>query len=524
MVEMERRAEPPSVTPWRWAAGAWLVLAALLLVVACGPEPRSNAPSAVTSPPQKTGAVSRPAAAQKKENWVRFGFDPARGGVNPEETLISEGTVGGLRLLWRTKLPGVADSSPILLHDLDFGKGTHDVLYATTRDGAIVALDAVSGEILWSHRPSGPQITTSSPVADPSKRLVFSYGLDGTLHKYDAVSGEELKGGAWPVPITLMPQTEKGSSALNIAGGQVYVATSGYIGDAPPYQGHVVAIDEATGDSEVFNSLCSSIRHLLSAEECPSERSGIWARGGAVVDNATESVFATTGNGPYDANSGGNDYGDSILKFGRENLRLLDSYTPETYRWLEEEDADLGSTAPALLPQIPQSKTPLLLVQGGKDGLLRLVDRRNLSGAGEPGHVGGQLQVIRSAGCATFTQPVVWTDGEGRAWVIVAGSCAIAGYRVSTDSGGATALRLAWKTDGECTTPVLAGGVLFAATTGAVLALDPSSGRRLWSSEQEGAGGSIGDIHWESPIVVNGRLYISDESGAMSAYGLPRRH
>jgi hypothetical protein len=50
--------------------------------------------------------------------------------------------------------------------------------------------------------------------------------------------------------------------------------------------------------------------------------------------------------------------------------------------------------------------------------------------------------------------------------------------------------------------------------------LDPSTGRRLWSSDQESAGGSIGGIHWESPMVVNGRLYISDESGAMTAYGL----
>jgi outer membrane protein assembly factor BamB len=80
---------------------------------------------------------------------------------------------------------------------------------------------------------------------------------------------------------------------------------------------------------------------------------------------------------------------------------------------------------------------------------------------------------------------------------------------------------LAWKTDGETTTPVLAGGVLFAATDGAVVALDPSTGRRLWSSEHESAGGSIGGIHRESPIVVNGRLYISDESGAMIAYRLP---
>ncbi|MDQ3864962.1 MAG: PQQ-binding-like beta-propeller repeat protein, partial [Actinomycetota bacterium] len=245
------------------------------------------------------------------------------------------------------------------MHDLEFPKGSRDVLYATTRDGTIVALDAASGEILWSHRPSGPQITTSSPVADPSGRFVYSYGLDGALHKYASTTGEEEKGGGWPSQITRMPQTEKGSSALNISNGRIYATTSGYIGDAPPYQGHVVAIDEATGSEQVFNSLCSDVAHLLSAEECSSERSGIWARAGTVVDNATESVFAATGNGPYDADSGGNDYGDSVLKLRRDNLQLLDSYTPQTYRQLEEEDADLGSTAPALLPEIPLSKTPL---------------------------------------------------------------------------------------------------------------------------------------------------------------------
>jgi outer membrane protein assembly factor BamB len=441
--------------------------------------------------------------------------------VNPEESIISSSTVGRLRLLWRTRLPGVADSSPVFLHDLAFSEEGRDVLYATTKEGAVVALDVATGEILWSRRSAGPQITTSSPVVDPSGRLVYSYGLDGALHRYDAVSGEELKGGAWPVTITLMPRTEKGSSALNIADGRVYATTSGYIGDTPPYQGHVVRVDEASGEEAVFNSLCSDVRHLLSAEECSSERSGIWARGGAVVDGATGSVLATTGNGPYDANSGGSNYGDSILKLGKDDLRLLDSYTPETYRELEAEDADLGSTAPALLPRLPESKTPLLLVQGGKDGMLRLVDRRNPSGAGEPGHLGGQLQLIRSAGCATFTQPVVWTDGGGRIWVIVAGTCGIAAYQALTDAGGTTRLDLAWKVDDETTTPVLAGGVLFAATDGAVLALDPSTGRRLWSSDRDGVGGSIGDIHWESPIVVNGRLYVSDESGVMSAYGLP---
>ena len=497
------------------------MLAALLLTAACSLHP--NAPSGSTNHLEKTRPASRPtfAAAAGKTNWVRFGYNPARGGVNPEERLISPRTVGGLRLLWRTHLPGIVDSSPIFLHGLEYSKGSRDVLYATTKNGTIVALDAAGGEILWSHRPSGPQITTSSPVADPSGRFVYSYGLDGALHKYAATDGIEEKGAGWPSQITRMPETEKGSSALNIANGQIYATTSGYLGDAPPYQGHVVAVDETSGASKVFDSLCSNVRHLLSADECPAERSGIWARAGAVVDDATESVFATTGNGPYNADSGGHDYGDSVLKLGRDNLRLLDSYTPEAHRQLEEEDADLGSTAPALLPKLPGSKTPLLLVQGGKDGLLRLINRQNLSGAGGPGHVGGQLQVIKSAGCATFTQPVVWTDGGDQARVIVAGTCGLAAYLVSTDTGGQAGLRLAWRTSDETTTPVLAGGVLFAATDGAVLALDPSSGERLWSSDQESAGGSIGDIHWESPIVVNGRLYISDESGAMTAYGLP---
>jgi outer membrane protein assembly factor BamB len=510
---------------WRLGrtAAVWLVVTALLLAVACGAEPHSNTVPGGTNPAGKAGPTDRASGlgAARKINWVRFGFDPARSGVNPEETRVSSKTVGGMRLLWRTQLPGVADSSPILLHDLKLARGTRDVLFATTKDGATIALDAASGEILWSHRPSGPQITTSSPVADPSRGFVYSYGLDGAVHKYAATTGEEAQGGGWPAQITRMPQTEKGSSALNIANGRIYATTSGYVGDAPPYQGHVVAIDEATGTKQIFNSLCSEVGHLLSAEECPSERSGIWARGGAVVDPATGSVFATTGNGPYDANAGGNDYGDSVLKLGSEDLRLLGSYTPETYRKLEEEDADLGSTAPALLPEIPQSDTPLLLVQGGKDGLLRLVDRKNLRGAGEPGHVGGQVQTIKSAGCATFTQPVVWTDGGGRVWVIVAGTCGIAAYRVSTDAAGTAGLGLAWKTDDETTTPVVAGGVLFATTDGAVVALDPRTGRRLWSSAQDGAGGSIGGIHWESPIVVNGRLYVSDESGAMTAYGLP---
>jgi len=61
--------------------------------------------------------------------------------------------------------------------------------------------------------------------------------------------------------------------------------------------------------------------------------------------------------------------------------------------------------------------------------------------------------------------------------------------------------------------------MLFAATTNnALVALDPQSGRMLWTSASSRVGGSIGAIHWESPIVVDGWLYCPDETGHMLAF------
>ena len=161
------------------------------------------------------------------------------------------------------------------------------------------------------------------------------------------------------------------------------------------------------------------------------------------------------------------------------------------------------------------------MVQGGKDGLVRLLNRQNLSGSGRPGQVGGELQALPSAGCATFTQPLVMVDQSGMPGVILAGTCAMAAYRVAIGAQGQPALQLVWKLPLQTTTPVLAGGVMLAASSGALLALDPASGQQLWSSSMASAGGTIGAIHWESPIVINGRVYCSDEDGMLSAYTLP---
>ncbi|HZC04302.1 MAG TPA: PQQ-binding-like beta-propeller repeat protein [Ktedonobacterales bacterium] len=494
----------------RWAAARWRAVAFLVVL--------ATVSSGCGAPQVRNPGLSPHAATS---DWRVFGYDSARSGVNPTDTAISTTSVGKLTKLWQAQLPGVADSSPILLHAMPFPGGARDVLYVTTRDGRLLALDASDGSLLWSQRPPGPKITHSSPVVDPSRKYVYAYGLDGALHRYNPITGNEGIGDGWPAPITLMNQTEKQGTALNLANGRLYVATGGYIGDAPPYQGHVVTIDVATGAERVFNSLCSNLHHLLRDGECASQMSGIWSRGGAVIDPVTGDVWVDTGNGPFDANQGGFDYGDSILRLSPDGSTLLDSYTPANQQQLADTDADLGSSAPALLPRIGASATPLMLIQAGKDGILRLINRQDMSGQGGVGHIGGELQAL-DLGCGLYSQPAVWTQpGPGQVWAFVTTGCGMRAYQVRTDANHASRLTRIWQNSDAATTPVIAGGVLFAAGSGALRAYDPTTGRALWDSGRASANGSIGPVHWESPIVVGDAAYVTDENGMITCYGLP---
>jgi len=300
-------------------------LAALLLIFVSACASRADPTTGHVSPPTATAGG---ATQGQQTDWLQFGFDAARSGVNPNETRISAGTVALLHRLWQVSLPDVADSSPAYVQGLALSDNTvHDVLFVTTRDGRLLARDAATGAALWARQPAGTRITHSSPLVDATRQYVYAYGLDGTLHKYRTDSGQETTSGGWPVLITRMTGTEKQSSSINSSGGRIYVSTSGYLGDAPSYQGHIVIISAADASTHVFNSLCSNLAHVLRPHECPEDQSGIWARAGVVVDPATGNLFAVTGNGAYDANTGGNDWGDTVLELSSI------SWTPATPTW-----------------------------------------------------------------------------------------------------------------------------------------------------------------------------------------------
>ena len=63
-----------------------------------------------------------------------------------------------------------------------------------------------------------PQISVSSPLADPDRQFVYATSPNGLIHKLSLSNGSEDPAGAWPVSITHDATHEKLGAALNIDG------------------------------------------------------------------------------------------------------------------------------------------------------------------------------------------------------------------------------------------------------------------------------------------------------------------
>ena len=476
-------------------------------------------------------ALTLPAA--RAYDWPQMNGNPQHSGNNAQETLIGPGNVAGLQLLFQASLPSVADGAPAVLQNVSTSGGPRDVVYLTTKAGHILALDARTGATIWSHQyPAGscrinnggtPCYTTSSPAIDPNRQFVYSYGLDGFVHKYQVGDGTEILTGGWPEQTTLKGFDEKGSSALSIATAKsgtsyLYVTNGGYPGDAGDYQGHVTAINLTDGTQHVFNALCSDqavhFVHSPGTPDCSHVQSAIWARVGVVYDSVTDRIYMATGNGLYDGNAGGHEWGDSVFSLNPDATgsagKALDSYTPTNFSQLDSTDADLGSTAPAILPAPGFSGR--LAVQSGKDSKLRLIDLMNLSGQGGVGHIGGELQLIDvPQGGGVLSALAVWVNpADSSTWVFVADGSGISGLRL-TVTAGVPSLASQWTKGPGGFSPLVANNVLYYAG-GGLHALDPTTGNALFTDTSH-----VGGIHWESPVVANGIVYQTDESAHLTA-------
>src|SRR5256885_8691096 len=379
---------------------------AILLLVALACASHSEAPPAGGGPPGT-------------QDWTRFGWDA--GGSNAP-TITTGITAANVTTLVRQQvaIDGTVDASAIYLHRVLVNGSTHDVFFVTTTYGKTLAIDAENGAVLWRYTPptaaawgGTAQVTTATPVADPSRQFVYAAAPDGAIRKLRVADG----GVVWTTAITLLPGREKIASALNYFNGRVIATTTGYIGDAPPYQGHVAILDGATGNVlSVWNSLCSNRPGLIDPASCSQSGSGIWGRTGAVIDTASGAIFAATGNGLWD---GSTNWGDAALELDADATHLLGHYTPTNTAALGASDTDVGSTSPVLLGGG-------LIAQSGKDGQIRVLDWSAMSGV--TAHQGGEAQVVSTpSGSGLFSAPAVLRSATGT-WLFAADGGGTAGW------------------------------------------------------------------------------------------------
>ena len=183
--------------------------------------------------------------------------------------------------------------------------------------------------------------------------------------------------------------------ALSLVNNMVYVGWASH-GDNGPYHGWIVAWNVANLATSGF-----VLAGVFNASP-NSGFTGVWEGGGRLVFEADGSAFYfETGNGPpdhgnptLDANGfpTDGDYFDSVIKLVADptttatdqnlngwGFKVADYFMPYNVVALDNGDIDLGSGGPLLLPDsagIPGH--PHLLLAGGKEGKLYLIDRDNM--------------------------------------------------------------------------------------------------------------------------------------------------
>ena len=171
----------------------------------------------------------------------------------------------------------------------------------------------------------------------------------------------------------------------------------GSVGDFPTWHGFVMGYNAST------------LQQVAAYNSTPQANdvggAGIWQTGNGLVADASGDVYAVTSNGNFDVNTGGKDYGSAYLKLSGSTLSVLDYFVPynQAYMNPEEHNVDLGSGGPLLIPNTT------LLVGGGKDAVLRLVDTTNMgkyNGTADTNH----QNIHGATNPPIFGSPVYWNS------------------------------------------------------------------------------------------------------------------
>ncbi len=360
---------------------------------------------------------------QAQVSVLTYHNDNFRTGANTNETILTPANVSSniFGRLFTRSVDGYVYAQPLVAAGVNVPRfGPRNVVYVATEHDSVYAFDADTGHSYWHAKllpkhgkPVSsvkdanctdliPEIgVTSTPVIDPSTSTIYvvEKGKTNTvffqrLHALDLATGAEKFGG--PVNVTASVPGSGGDNvngtitynalsqnqrpALLLLNGVVYIASASHC-DNDPYHGWLLGYSASDlAQVAVFNATPNGAR------------GGFWMSGCGAAADASNNIYISTGNGDFDADTGGSDYGDTTLKLSTSSgLVVTDYFTPFDQATLDVNDNDHGAGGVLLLPDQPGAHTHLA-IQGSKEGSLYVMDRDNL------GHFqsGSDTQIVQS--------------------------------------------------------------------------------------------------------------------------------
>jgi hypothetical protein len=356
-------------------------------------------------------------ASAAQVNVITQHNDMSRTGQNLAEKILTPANVNATQFgkKFSQTVDGYVYAQPLYLSSVSIpNKGTHNVVYVVTEHDSVYAFDADSNtganaKPLWqvsfidpAHGITSvsssdvacgdlvPEIgITGTPTIDPKAKTIYLIAKTKEkgsfvqrLHALDATTGAERPSSPVVIQATV-PGTGDGGTTVSfnaltegqrpgllLMNGTVYIAWASHC-DNGTYHGWLLGYNAAT------------LKQVAVHNATPNgERGGYWASGAGVAgDPGMSSVFIPTGNGTFDADQSGSDYGDSILRVQRSGAKLTvsDYFTPYNQGSLNDGDTDLGSGGVLILPTQPKGAPhQKLLLQAGKEGSIYLVDRTKM--------------------------------------------------------------------------------------------------------------------------------------------------
>ncbi len=429
-----------------------------------------------------------------------------------------------------------------------------------------------------------------TPVIDPSSHTIYVVSksvvesgptFNQRLHAISMTDGSEalanpmtITGGTGTGQISFTGTGDGGSSvvfstqtsnqrcalALDTVNHIVYVSWAGHE-DAPPYYGWVVGFN--TSDLSVAYIYNANPNQVLSAQNTTYGGAGIWMSGGAPAIDGSGNLYLITGNGTIDANTGGSDYGDSLLKLtpnADKTLHVADFFTPPfASKDNTSKDDDFGSGGAVVLISLPGTPSSLL-IGGGKAGPVSGNTPQSgyfyaLNGSQLGGYNGTPWQQVYTGSQQPIFGTGAFLKSSGGSTVgtyyVTAQYEALQAYSLSSSTEKLTLLNSSGVPSGGYTFPGPTPSVSASGTTNGIVwaldnsqyctsqspgcgpailyAYDASTLAELWDSTM-GTGNAAGNaMKFTVPTIANGRVYVSTRgagtandttTGELDVYGL----